>query len=109
MLEDANRWLTGPSRGESPLAARPPHDARQLRRLAAARPTDCAGCVLFRHLFLSSCSSCILVCFCAAAQILRVGNTDGTGLGVTDLRNLIIGEQVFCSPFPPWCLYCTLR
>jgi len=26
-------------------------------------------------------------------QILRVGNTDGTGLGVTDLRNLIIGEQ----------------
>lgn len=27
-------------------------------------------------------------------QILRVGNTDATGLGVTELRNLIIGEQV---------------
>ena len=27
-------------------------------------------------------------------QILRVGNTDATGMGVTDLRNLIIGEQV---------------
>ena len=26
-------------------------------------------------------------------QILRVGATDATGLGVTDLRNLIIGEQ----------------
>ena len=26
-------------------------------------------------------------------QILRVGTSDATGLGVTDLRNLIIGEQ----------------
>jgi C-terminal processing protease CtpA/Prc len=27
-------------------------------------------------------------------QILRVGDVDATGMGVTDLRNLIIGEQV---------------
>ena len=27
-------------------------------------------------------------------QILRVNNTDAVGLNVTDLRNIIIGEQV---------------
>lgn len=33
-------------------------------------------------------------------QILRVGGADAVGMGVTDLRNLIIGEQVSAAPFP---------
>ena len=34
------------------------------------------------------------LCWCWRVQILRVGDQDVTGLGVTEIRNLIIGEQV---------------